>query len=95
METENPGYIASKEDLLRRMRRVQGQLRGIDGMIEEERYCIEVLTQISAAQAALDQVALGLLDDHTKSCVVEAKGSERPARAEELMGAVTRLMRRG
>ena len=90
-----PGYVESKDDLLRRMRRVSGQLGGIERMIEEERYCIDVLTQISAAQAALDKVALGLLDDHTRSCLAEAKASERPAKAEELMAAVTRLMRRG
>jgi len=95
MASEGPGYLRSKEDLVNRMHRVRGQVSGIERMIEEERYCIDVLTQISAAQAALDKVALGLLDDHTRSCVVEAKGSDRPARAEELMAAVTRLMRRG
>jgi CsoR family transcriptional regulator, copper-sensing transcriptional repressor len=90
-----PGYIESKHDLLRRMSRVSGQIGGIERMIEEERYCIDVLTQISAAQAALDKVALGLLNDHTRSCLAEGKASERPAQAEELMAAVTRLMRRG
>ena len=93
--TESPGYIESKRPLLNRIRRIEGQLGGIERMVEEERYCIDVLTQINAAQAALDKVALELLDDHTKSCVVDAKGAERPERAEELMGAVARLMRRG
>ena len=89
------GYIASKAQLLNRLRRIQGQVGGIERMVEDERYCIDVLTQISAAQAALDKVALGLLDDHTKHCVVDAKRDERPERADELMGAVGRLMRRG
>jgi DNA-binding FrmR family transcriptional regulator len=95
MDTKQPGYIVSKPDLLNRIRRINGQVSGIERMIEEERYCIDVLTQISAAQAALDKVALGLLEDHTKSCVIDAEGAERPARADELMGAVARLMRRG
>ena len=96
METnQTPGYIVSKKQLQTRLRRIRGQVEGIERMVEEDRYCIDVLTQISAAQAALDKVALGLLDDHAKACVVDAEGPERPARADELMGAVTRLMRRG
>lgn len=93
--TSIPGYIDAKEDLLGRLRRIEGQVRGIEGMVEEERYCIDVLTQISAAQAALDKVALELLNDHTKACVLDARPSERSARTEELMAAVTRFMRRG
>jgi DNA-binding FrmR family transcriptional regulator len=95
MKTTQPGYAPSKDELLNRLHRIRGQVSGIERMVEEERYCIDVLTQISAAQAALDKVALGLLSDHTQSCVVEAEGEERPERAEELMGAVARLMRRG
>jgi DNA-binding FrmR family transcriptional regulator len=95
VELTKPGYIDSKRSLLNRVRRIEGQVSGIERMIGEERYCIDVLTQIAAAQAALDQVALGLLDDHTRSCVVDAEGAERTERAEELMGAVARLMRRG
>ncbi len=93
--TARPAYAGSKKELLNRLRRIEGQVSGIERMVEEERYCIDVLTQIGAAQAALDKVALGLLDDHTRSCVVEAKGAERPERAGELMDAVARLMRRG
>ena len=93
--TETRGYAATKEQLLTRLRRIEGQVEGIEHMVENDRYCIDVLTQISAAQAALDKVALGLLDDHAKACVVDAEGPERPARADELMGAVARLMRRG
>lgn len=93
MASTAPGYIAAKGSLLNRVRRINGQISGIERMIEEERYCIDVLTQISAAQAALDKVALGLLSDHTRSCVVDAEGDDRSQRADELMGAVTRLVR--
>lgn len=75
------------------LRRIGGQIEGIERMVEQERYCIGVLTQISAVQGALDRVALGLLDDHARNCIVDAEGSERPQRAEELMGAVGRLLR--
>jgi len=89
------GYTASKEQLQKRLRRIEGQVRGIEGMVEDDRYCIDVLTQISAVQAALDKVALGLLDDHARHCVIGAAGSEREDKTEELMAAVGRLMRRG
>jgi DNA-binding FrmR family transcriptional regulator len=94
-KTENPGYSADKDQLLRRMARVEGQVRGIAGMIEADRYCIDVLTQISAAQAALDKVALGLLDGHTRHCVMDAAGPLREERADELLASVGRLLRRG
>ncbi len=89
------GYTASKEQLLKRLRRVEGQVRGVERMVEEDRYCIDVLTQISAAQAALDKVALGLLDDHARHCIAQAEGEERVDKSDELMGAVGRLLRRG
>jgi DNA-binding FrmR family transcriptional regulator len=63
-------------------------------MVEEERYCIDVLTQISAIEAALDKVALGLLDDHTRDCLAEAKGAERIEKIDELMGALGRFVAR-
>ena len=93
--TPTRGYTASKRQLLGRLRRIEGQVRGIQGMVEEDRYCIDVLTQISAVQAALDKVALGLLDDHAHHCVMGAAEDERGAKTEELMAAVGRLMRRG
>ena len=78
------------------MKRIEGQGRGIDRMIEDDRPCIDVITQISAVQAALDKVALGLLDDHTSHCLVEGRGAgSRDAMTAEIMGAVGRLMRRG
>lgn len=89
------GYSATKDQLLKRLRRIEGQVRGIEGMVEDERYCIDVLTQISAVQAALDKVALGLLDDHARHCVIDGPEGEKDERTEELMAAVGRLMRRG
>jgi CsoR family transcriptional regulator, copper-sensing transcriptional repressor len=97
-QTTSParGYTATKDQLLARLRRIEGQIRGIEGMVEENRYCIDVLTQISAAQAALDKVALGLLDDHAHHCVVGAPSErDRDEKTAELMAAVGRLMRRG
>jgi DNA-binding FrmR family transcriptional regulator len=93
--TETRGYTATKDELLKRLRRIEGQVRGIQGMVEDERYCIDVLTQISAIQAALDKVALGLLDDHAKHCVIGARHDDQAEKTQELMAAVGRLMRRG
>ena len=89
------GYTATKDQLLKRLRRIEGQVRGVQGMVEDDRYCIDVLTQISAVQAALDKVALGLLDDHARHCVMGAEDEQRLDRTDELMAAVGRLMRRG
>ncbi len=89
------GYTATKEQLQKRLRRIEGQVRGIEGMVEEDRYCIDVLTQISAVQAALDKVALGLLDEHARHCVIGAAAEEQTDKTEELMAAIGRLMRRG
>jgi DNA-binding FrmR family transcriptional regulator len=92
---EARGYSATKGQLLKRLRRVEGQVRGLQGMVEDDRYCIDVLTQIGAVQAALDKVALGLLDDHARHCVIGGPGELRGDRTDELMAAVGRLMRRG
>ena len=89
------GYSASKDDLLKRLRRIEGQTRGIQAMVDDDRYCIDVLTQINAVQAALDKVALGLLDDHARHCVIGAEGDDKLDKTDELMAAVARLMRRG
>jgi DNA-binding FrmR family transcriptional regulator len=89
------GYSATKDQLLKRLKRVEGQVRGVQTMVEEDRYCIDVLTQISAVQAALDKVALGLMDDHARHCVVGGPSDVKEERTEELMAAVARLMRRG
>jgi DNA-binding FrmR family transcriptional regulator len=92
---EGKGYQPSKDDLLARLARVKGQVGGVERMIEQDRYCIDVLTQISAIQAALDKVALGLLDGHARTCVIGADKSLQDDRTVELMAAVARLMRRG
>jgi DNA-binding FrmR family transcriptional regulator len=92
---ETRGYSATKDQLLKRLRRIEGQVRGVQGMVEDDRYCIDVLTQISAVQAALDKVALGLLDDHARHCVIDGPDGQKDERTEELMAAVGRLMRRG
>ena len=90
------GYSATKDQLSKRLRRIEGQVRGIEKMVDDDRYCIDVVTQISAVQAALDKVALGLLDDHARHCVA---GGNAPGGQEELtdemMAAVGRLLRRG
>jgi CsoR family transcriptional regulator, copper-sensing transcriptional repressor len=93
--TPTRGYSASKDALMKRLKRIEGQVRGVQGMVEDDRYCIDVLTQISAVQAALDKVALGLLDDHARHCVIGAKADEQVDMTDELMAAVARLMRRG
>ena len=85
------GYASSKGDSLKRLRRIEGQARGLQRMVEEERYCIDVLTQIEAAQAALNKIALGLVDDHVRNCMRGGKGASEE-QIQELMGAVGRLV---
>jgi len=90
------GYSATKDQLLKRLNRVEGQIRGVARMVEDDRYCIDVVTQISAAQAALEKIALGLLDDHVRHCLMgEGEPPGQPTeQAEELMAAVGRLVKR-
>ena len=90
------GYSATKGQLLGRLGRVEGQVRGVARMVEEERYCLDVLTQIAAAQAALDKIALGLLDDHTRHCLLgDGAGPSGPeAQVDEIMAAVGRMLAR-
>jgi DNA-binding FrmR family transcriptional regulator len=90
------GYTAGKDDLLKRLRRVEGQVRGLQRMVEDDTYCIDVLTQISAATKALEAVALGLLEDHLHHCVaaaVAAGGDEGAEKLSEAAAAVRRLVR--
>jgi DNA-binding FrmR family transcriptional regulator len=91
--SEPRGYTEEKDDLLKRLARVEGQVRGVSRMVEDDRYCIDVLTQISAAQSALEAVALGLLDGHVRHCVVGSSGEVQAERTDELMAAVGRLVR--
>ncbi|MGV1008246.1 MAG: metal-sensitive transcriptional regulator [Dermatophilaceae bacterium] len=91
-----PGYTENKDDHLRRLRRIEGQVRGIARMVEEDQYCIDVLTQLSAATRALQSVALGLLDEHLGHCVVEAAragGEEETTKLREASEAIARLVR--
>jgi DNA-binding FrmR family transcriptional regulator len=89
------GYVADKQALVRRLHRIEGQVRGVEKMVEEERYCIDVLTQISAVSTALEQVALRILEDHVQHCVAGAlaSGDEAAAREKttELLAAVQRF----
>ena len=94
-ETETHGYTENKDAIRRRLRRIEGQVRGVDRMVDEDRYCIDVVTQITAIQAALDKVALELLQDHTRHCVVDAREGDHDEKTEELMAAVKRLLRHG
>jgi len=87
------GYVADKDALLNRLRRIEGQVRGVEKMVDEERYCIDILTQIGAIQSAVDAVALKLLDDHVRHCVADSEGSERLEKLDELMAAVERLVK--
>jgi DNA-binding FrmR family transcriptional regulator len=94
--TKGHGYSASRDQLLNRLRRIEGQVRGVERMVEDDRYCIDIVTQISAIQAALDKVALGLLDDHAAHCIIGGAADETPEELkDELMAAVGRLLRRG
>jgi DNA-binding FrmR family transcriptional regulator len=88
------GYSTDKDALLKRLARIEGQVRGVSRMVEEERYCIDVLTQIGAIEAALDRVALGLIDDHTRHCVLAAEGGERTEKVDELVAALGRFVGR-
>jgi DNA-binding FrmR family transcriptional regulator len=90
------GYTANKDDYLKRLRRIEGQVRGIARMVDEDQYCIDILTQVSAATKALQSVALGLLEEHLGGCVVEAAragGPQADAKVREAADAIARLVR--
>nr|WP_198416364.1 metal-sensitive transcriptional regulator [Cryobacterium luteum] len=90
------GYITDKDKYLQRLRRIEGQARGISRMVDEEKYCIDILTQISALTSALQAVGLGLLDDHLKHCVLDAvrmDGPDAQVKIKEASAAIARLVR--
>jgi DNA-binding FrmR family transcriptional regulator len=90
------GYLSNKDDYLKRLRRIEGQARGLQRMVEQEQYCIDILTQVSAVTKALQSVALGLLDEHLSHCVVQAAsegGPEADAKVQEASQAIARLVR--
>lgn len=96
MEHATHGYVGDKDALLSRLRRVEGQVRGLGRMIEEDIYCIDILTQVSATTRALEAVALALLDDHLVHCVAEAAEHGGPVAEEKLReasAAIARLVR--
>lgn len=96
IEQHEHGYISDKERYLRRMKRLEGQARGISRMIDEEQYCVDILTQISALTSALQSVAIGLVDDHLRHCVADAAaegGDVADARIAEVSQAIARLVR--
>jgi DNA-binding FrmR family transcriptional regulator len=91
-----PGYALTKDDYLTRLRRIEGQVRGLQRMVDEDTYCVDVLTQISSVTKALQSVGLGLLDEHLRHCVreaAEASPAEGDAKVEEAVTAVQRLLR--
>jgi len=89
------GYTHNKEAVLKRLKRAEGQVRGIARMVDEDKYCIDILTQVSAAQAALDKVAIELLRDHAKHCMAHATDeTEQNTKADELVGAISRMLSR-
>ena len=96
MTTTQPGYHDTKDAQLNRLRRIEGQVRGLQRMVEEDQYCIDVLTQVSAATKALQAVALGLLDEHLSHCVAGAAaagGREADEKIREASEAIARLVR--
>ena len=95
MDDGRPGYLASRDALRSRLRRIEGQVRGLQRMLDEEQYCIDLLTQISAATRALQAVAVLLLEDHLRHCVAraaEAGGDEADAKVREAAAAIARLV---
>ena len=96
MAGTEPGYITDKQALLNRLKRVEGQVRGLQRMVDEENYCIDILTQVSAATKALENVALSLLDQHLHHCVKDAArngGPEADEKLAEATAAIARLVR--
>lgn len=92
----HPGYLHEKATYLRRLRRIEGQARGLQRMVAEEAYCIDILTQVSAMTRALEEVALGLMDEHLNHCVLDAarsSGPEGEAKIREASAAIARLVR--
>ena len=87
------GYTPHRDALRKRLARIEGQVRGIAKMVEDDRYCIDILTQISAVQKAVDAVALELLDDRVRHCVIGSDGETQAARTDELLAAVARLVK--
>ena len=96
MADHQHGYINRKDDYLKRLKRIEGQARGLQRMVDEEKYCIDILTQVSAMTSALQAVSIGLLEEHLNHCVVDAAragDAEAEAKVTEAVAAITRLVR--
>lgn len=97
LDHREPGYLSRKDDYLKRLRRIEGQARGLQRMIEEDRYCIDILTQVAAITKALQSVSLGLLDEHLSHCVLQAAvagdDGETEEKLHEASQAIARLVR--
>lgn len=97
MAEHEHGYIRRKDDYLKRLRRIEGQARGLQRMVEDEKYCIDILTQVAAMTKALQAVSIGLLEEHLAHCVVDAARADDPTAAEEkvteAVAAISRLVR--
>ena len=93
--TSVPGYIDHKDDQINRLRRIEGQVRGLQRMVEADTYCIDILTQVAAAKKALEAVALGLLDDHLRHCLADtpSDSGDLDAKISEASAAIARLVR--
>ena len=94
MATAMRGYSEDKDAYLRRLKRIEGQIRGLQRMVEEDKYCIDILTQVSAATSALQSVAIGLLDEHVRHCVADATKGDDPAHADRMVTEATRAIER-
>lgn len=92
--TPTRGYTATKDQLVTRLRRIEGQVRGVEGMVDDDRYCIDVLTQVSAVTRALQEVAVGLLDDHVRHCVLDAARSDPVELGEQKFAELADTLRR-
>jgi CsoR family transcriptional regulator, copper-sensing transcriptional repressor len=95
VSSDTRGYSASKDQLENRLRRIEGQVRGVQRMVDEDRWCPDILIQISAIQAALDKVALALAEDHANHCILGGPEAAKEERTQELMSALGRLVRHG
>lgn len=87
------GYSMSRDDYLKRLRRIEGQVRGLQKMVSDDRYCIDILTQVSSVNRALQGVAVGLLDEHVRHCVMEAAAQGDDSKVSEATAAIERLIR--
>lgn len=94
MKQQPNSYAGDKENLLRRLNRIEGQIRGISRMIEEDRYCVDVLQQIASMQSAADAVAMILLENHVKGCVADGRRSGKEDRVEEVVGVIRKYLKR-